>query len=914
LLDTLDELKLADHTIIVFFSDNGGVNWFEPKMKESEMDCPPTSNAPLRAGKGTLYDGGTREPCALIWPGRIKAGTKSDALFCSVDFFPTLLEMAGLKAKPDLKFDGVSQVSTLLGGNAARDTVFCYYPHYSPPGHVVKTMPGVWVRRGDWKLIRFFNDADDQSDRFELYNLRDDIGETRNLAAESRSKVEELDAIIDRHLRETNALVPGKNPIYNPLAPDFTPSKDATVSLAGGTLVITSTGSNPSISVRDLPKGQGPFTIGLRMKSNGKGDARFFWAANPQEPMNRERAVAFPVQHDGEWHNYSVKLPVETSIGVLRFDPGTAPGEARLEFLRLRDKNDKPVREWSFRGDDYAPGPDSQRQDRVPVGKSFQFKIENSKIFPGTSRTIMVYVPAQYKTDKPACVYVGLDGLGFGVPVVFDNLIHQGEMPVTIAIGVTPGSGAPANGAQNPRFNRSFEFDGLNDNLARFLIEEVLPEVEKHQTPDGLPIHLSKDPNDRCTGGASTGAIGAFTLAWERPDAFRRVFTSVGTFVGMRGGDRYPVLVRKTEPKPLRIFMQDGSNDEWMGGPEVGDWWMANQTMERALEFAGYQVEHVWGTGPHGGKHATAIFPDAMRWLWKDWPQPITSGATQNHVLAAILEPGAEWQLVPNADQSPGSLAAHPNGDVFFYDTASHKVFRITSGGKGIESSAANGNLTAIAFNSEGRLYAADANEAKILAFDAEGKASTIADGICARSLTITHDGNLYATESGDGEAAGRVWLIKANGGKSLLDNGLHHPSGVAPSPDGLWLAVAESKTHWGYSYRVQPDGTVQDKQQFYWFHVPDWADDSGAGSLAMDRSGQMYAATRFGVEVFDRNGRVRAILPGPGGAVTALCFGGTNFDTLFVVSGGRIYQRKFKIPGAPPWSAPVQLPPWGAG
>ncbi|HUC84908.1 MAG TPA: alpha/beta hydrolase-fold protein, partial [Candidatus Acidoferrales bacterium] len=233
--------------------------------------------------------------------------------------------------------------------------------------------------------------------------------------------------------------------------------------------------------------------------------------------------------------------------------------------------------------DNYPPGPDSKPQAGVPKGETFSFQLENSQVFPGTRRTITVYVPAQYKGDPPACVYVGLDGLGFEVPVVFDNLIHRAEMPVTIAIGVSSGAVASSKGEENQRFNRSFEFDGLNDSLARYIAEEIFPAVEKHQTSSGLPIRLSRDPNDHCAGGASTGGIGAFTLAWERPDLFRRVFTAIGTFVGMRGGDRYPVLVRETEPKPIRVFQQDGSHDEWMGGPEVGDWWLANQSLDRAL-------------------------------------------------------------------------------------------------------------------------------------------------------------------------------------------------------------------------------------------------------------------------------------------------------------------------------------------
>jgi enterochelin esterase-like enzyme len=157
----------------------------------------------------------------------------------------------------------------------------------------------------------------------------------------------------------------------------------------------------------------------------------------------------------------------------------------------------------------------------------------------------------------------------------------------------------------------------MGDQYVRFLLEELLPDVEKKTATDGRAIVLSKDGNDRAIGGSSSGAIAAFTAAWERPNAFRRVFSSIGTYVGLRGGNDYTTLVRKFEPKPLRIFLQGGSADLNI---YAGDWWMVNQEMQRALAFAGYEVQHVWGEGGHDGKHATAIFPDAMRFLWKGWP------------------------------------------------------------------------------------------------------------------------------------------------------------------------------------------------------------------------------------------------------------------------------------------------------
>ncbi|MDR3403275.1 MAG: sulfatase [Chthoniobacter sp.] len=349
LLDTLDELKLSDHTIIVFFSDNGGVNWWEPDMKtQAGMDSAPTSNAPLRAGKGTLYEGGTREPCVFVWPGKTKPAAQSDALFNSVDFYPTLLEMAGLQPKAGIQLDGVSQVPALLGTGTPRDTAFCYYPVYSPPGHVVHTMPGVWARRGDWKLIRFFHDADDQSDRFELYNLRDDLGETKDLAAQFPDRVKELNALIDVHLADTRAIIPGKNPAYNALVPDWAVNKETAVTVRDGALAITAGSSPPSLSTRDLPHAHGPYTVEFRMKSNGKGNGRIFWAANPREPFFRDRTATFTPQHDNEWHDFTIPLPVETPIEMLRFDAGAGPGEVHVAYLRLKDRDGAVIKEWNF--------------------------------------------------------------------------------------------------------------------------------------------------------------------------------------------------------------------------------------------------------------------------------------------------------------------------------------------------------------------------------------------------------------------------------------------------------------------------------------------------------------------------------------------------------------------------------------
>ena len=542
--------------------------------------------------------------------------------------------------------------------------------------------------------------------------------------------------------------------------------------------------------------------------------------------------------------------------------------------------------------DHYPLGPDSLVHPSVAAGKTFSFAWNDSKIFPGTTRTITVYVPAAYQADKPACVYVGFDGLSFHAATVFDNLIAQHAMPVTIGIGIAPGSVASANSPDNPRFDRSLEFDSLNDRLARFVLEEVLPEVERHTTPDGRPIRLSANPNDRAIGGGSTGAIAAFTVAWERPDAFRRVFSAIGTYVGMRGGEQYYVLVRKTEPKPLRIFMQDGVHDEWPGGPEMGDWWMSNQTMNRALEFAGYDVRHVWGTGTHNGGQADAVFPDAMRWLWRDWPAPLQALPPGNPVLKAILQPGEDWQVAGDGCAPP--IAADPQGRVFYPGGE-------ISAGQPIRCDAMEATL---AFGADGKRYLAR-TEGGIKA----GDGPVLGDGLQVRALTVRNSGDVYAVTRDE------LWLIRATGEKIRLDGGLKGASGVALSPDGLWLFVAQGLSRNGLSYRVRSDGAVDARAPFYEFVVPNWADESGAGGIGMDRDGRAYVATRMGVEVFDRNGRVAGIMPLPGNAeATSLCFGGHDFDTLYVAGGGKVYRRKLHSVGAPPWAAPFKLPPWGAG
>ena len=543
----------------------------------------------------------------------------------------------------------------------------------------------------------------------------------------------------------------------------------------------------------------------------------------------------------------------------------------------------------------------------APKGDVFHFTFDQSKIFPGTTRDVAVYVPKQYDPAKPACVYVNQDGIQWKAPEVFDRLIAAKEMPVTIGVFVVHGRvKAPSKEALD-RFNRSYEYDGLGDAYARFLLEEILPEVEKKTAPDGRAIHLSKDGNDRAIGGSSSGAICAFTAAWERPDAFRRVFSAVGTYVGLRGGNVYPTLIRKFEPKPLRIFLQDGSKDLNIYG---GDWWMANQEMERALTFAGYEVNHVWGEGGHDGKQGTELFPEAMKWLWKDWPAPIKSGAGSPQMKEVLL-PGEEWKLVAEGYKFTEGPAVNAKGEVFFNDVPNSKTYKIGLDGKVSPFLEDSKKGDGQAFGPDGKLYAVAGGAEQIVAYDESGKGTVVADGFRGNDIVVRHDGSIYVTNPGwNGTDPSKVYYISPKGEKKVVDTGLKFSNGITVSPDQTLLYVDDTRSHWVYSYQIQADGSLAYKQKYFHLHVPDTADDSGADGMRVDKDGRLYVATRMGIQFCDQAGRVNGIIPTPNGRVANFCFAGENFDTLFAACGDKIYSRKLKVKGSNAFQTPTKPAP----
>jgi gluconolactonase len=543
----------------------------------------------------------------------------------------------------------------------------------------------------------------------------------------------------------------------------------------------------------------------------------------------------------------------------------------------------------------------------VPKGEILKFTFDQSKIFPGTWREYWVYVPAQYKPDKPACVYVNQDGIQWKAPVVFDNLIYNKEMPITIGVFVNPGRVLTDSGANAlNRFNRSFEYDGLSDAYCRFIINEILPEVEKKKTSDGRTIHLSKNGNDRAIGGSSSGAICAFTAAWEHPEEFSRVFSAIGTYTGLRGGDRYPVLVRKYEPKPIRIFLQDGSNDLNI---YAGDWWKANEMMERSLAFAGYELNHVWGEGGHNGNQGTAIFPQAMRWLWKDWPKPAAKGNSKNQFLSDLLIPGEDWELVGQGYQFTEGVAANAIGEIYYQDIPASKTYKVGLDKKlvmlNIDAKRASGTC----FGPDGKRYTVAGGTKQILNYDKNEKETIIADSIAGNDLIIANNGNIYVTSPNGVAPTGKLYLIRPNGGRVAVDSTLKFPNGVTLSPDQTQLYATESASHWVWVYKIKPEGSLTYKQRYGWLHVPDIEENAWPDGLKCDTAGRVYVASRMGIQILDQLGRVNAILPVPpsNGQTSNVCFGGPEFNILYVTAGDKVFRRKLKTRGANSFDKPIK-------
>ena len=461
----------------------------------------------------------------------------------------------------------------------------------------------------------------------------------------------------------------------------------------------------------------------------------------------------------------------------------------------------------------------------------------------------------------------------------------------------------------NPvRFNRSNEFDRIDERFADFVDRELLPDAERRTTADGRAVRLSKDPNDRLITGGSSGAICAFTAAWQRPDLFSRVFSVVGTYVSMRGGHEYPYLIRKTEPKPLRIFIQDNVHDVW--NPLFGHWFEANRLMLSALDFAGYAPNHSWGDTGHDDIGAARIFPEAMRWLWKDWPARVTVGTSQNDMLAAILEPGAEWREIPLSFTPAGQLMSDAAGRLFVSDDRGC-VRSVTAEGQTEPFLELPRGEKAAAASTKG-IYTTD-RKGRIRLYAGSGASETIARLPGVRALIPAGPGGELIAST-DKEHGSRIVRIGADGTLRTIGGCPEGGERLALFPNHKMLLSSRMYSDWIDNYVVRRGGSLDCRQEWYRLHNI-YADHLRPhGNMQCDRQGNLYAATPTGIQVCDHNGRVRAILQPAAGGVASLCFAGADHRTLCVLADGKLLIRRMKAAGATPDMAAAEVAAQGAG
>jgi enterochelin esterase-like enzyme/sugar lactone lactonase YvrE len=528
--------------------------------------------------------------------------------------------------------------------------------------------------------------------------------------------------------------------------------------------------------------------------------------------------------------------------------------------------------------------PDIKPED-IPKGTTKEFTFDKSEIFPGTTRKVTVFIPAQYDGSKPACVYVKTDGYNPKEQQLLERMIATKEIPVTVGVFVRPGDVvAPMKGTGGRR-NRDLEYDGMGDKNVRFFAEEILPYVAKE-----FNLNLSTSGNDHCISGGSSGGITAFNAAWERPDLFSRVYCASGSFVAFRGGHEFPTLVRKFEAKPIRSFLTTGTHDMENC---AGDWFLLDQEMDKALKFSGYDYQFRIMNGGHVAGYMDN-FQEAMAYLWKDWPKPVEAGPSAPRAQDVLL-PGESWQPVAEGFRDARGPAGNATGEVFFVDASANKIHRIDADGKVSEFLSDAGHANSLTVGADGKLIAISNQTGKIVSYDAAGKGSEVADGLRGDYILAMPNGGFYVT-SNDGKS-GSVWFVK-DGKKTQVDTGLKRATGLAYRPDQWLLSVADGNSKWAYSYQINPDGTLSDKEKFFSFHLPDMEDTADAESVCYSLEGRMLTGTNFGIQVSADDGPTQVIIPVPDrGRVIGVSLGGHDLDTMYAFSSsGKIWKRKVKL------------------
>jgi hypothetical protein len=275
----------------------------------------------------------------------VAENSQCDAVVTSVDYFPTLLDVAGCAPPAGQTLDGVSLFPLFSGDELSRESIFSHFPHYIK---ATGNLPNTSVRRGRWKLYRFYCDGEAQADRYELYDLVEDIGESKNLAGAMSDKVATLDQEIDEFLESTEALVPVANPRYRPPVDGWFGNDWAEISRAEGQLAVRSIGQDPFLTTTAMPTVRGPIKVIIRMRSASRGGGRLFWSTRDRPGFHRGVSVDFRVEHDEAWHEYAIRVPVRAHINGLRLDPSTAEGEIAIDKITVQDGGGTKHWTWDF--------------------------------------------------------------------------------------------------------------------------------------------------------------------------------------------------------------------------------------------------------------------------------------------------------------------------------------------------------------------------------------------------------------------------------------------------------------------------------------------------------------------------------------------------------------------------------------
>jgi enterochelin esterase family protein len=564
--------------------------------------------------------------------------------------------------------------------------------------------------------------------------------------------------------------------------------------------------------------------------------------------------------------------------------------------------------------DDYQLGPDSRPQPDVPPGRVQHFAFTNSTVFPGTTRDCWVYLPAQFDSDTPAALMVFQDGHAYvgtngqmRVPIVFDNLIARGEMPVTVGLFINPGHRGvdpPKADGWGNRDNRSFEYDSLGPAYAHFLVDELIPYVEKT-----YQLKLTNDPERRAICGMSSGGICAFTVAWERPDQFRKVLSQIGSFTNIRGGHVYPALIRKTERKPLRVFLQDGANDL---NNLFGDWPLANQEMASALRFAGYDMRFEFGDGAHNGKHGGAILPDSLRWLWRaesSHPGPLTAGnLAGDEALSKVLPADSNWEPVGGKYGFTDAACSDAEGNFYFSDIPKGTIYRVSLDGT-VDAWLENGpKVSGLKIGSDGRFYAATqgtiggptADRKKIITIDpATKRISDVAVDVQPNDLAVSSAGWLYFTDTGAGQVLMVPTTTRNMSRPRVAAGGINKPNGIALTIDQKFLLVSEYGGTNVWSYAIAEDGSLRWGERYMDLRTPSNRPDSGGDGMTVDRQNRCYVTSYAGIQMFDTTGRLGGVIAKPSDkGCVSVAFAGPNHDWLYACASDQIFRRKILVQG----------------